>query len=138
MKEAQALNIDQAIKLLPDEFGHPVIIDTRHKYISTAKGKLVFRASREYSEIFSDKTWWTSVTKDALKDEIKYVVVALGYDGIVIISSATILTFGEKYNVSTLKNGRQNVRLKMEHGRLYLYEGINKLDLSEDYIPSRI
>lgn len=136
MKEALALNIDQAIKLLPVHFERPIILDTRRKIISTSKGNLMFRASREYSEIFSDKTWWTSVSKDALKDEIKYVVVALGYDGIIIIPSKIVLDFGEKYNVSTLKNGRQNVRLKMEHSRLYLYEGSNYIDLTDQFIPS--
>lgn len=136
MKEAQALNIDQAIKLLPVQFERPIMTDTSRKIISTSKGNLIFRASREYSEIFSDKTWWTSVTKDALKDVIKYVVVALGYDGIVIIPSSVILDFGKKYNVFTLKNGRQNVRIKMEHDRVYLYDGINKLDLTEGFFPS--
>ncbi len=64
------------------------------------------------------------------------MVVALGYDGIIIIPSKIVLDFGEKYNVSTLKNGRQNVRLKMEHGSLYLYEGSNNIDLTDQFIQS--
>lgn len=54
-----------------------------------------------------------------------------------MIPSSVILDFGRKYAVSKLKNGRQNIRIKKEDGRIVMYEpGAPTVDLTDFFIPS--
>lgn len=140
MKEAQALDLQHSIELLPDMFGKPSIYnlyDSRRKYLHSAVGNIVFRATREYDDVFTVKTWWTSVYKDSLCSEIKYIVIALGFDGILCLPAEDILNFANKFNVPLLKFRRLNIRIRMENNRYVVYQSSNTLDVTKYFINAK-
>lgn len=84
MKQTNALSIDQALKLMPDEF-HPAIRRDCRK----------------------------------LRSGIDYILFALGYDGILILSKEVLTSFFEDNYSSRYSNNRYPIHIFKECGRYY-------------------
>lgn len=128
-----ALSIEQSVKLLPAEFAPIEIIDKKRQLATTSKGQIALRSSRDYFPA----SWWTSFKPELLEREVHFVVIALGFSGILIVPSHVVLDFGRKYAVSKLKNGRQNIRLKKVDSKIVMYEpGAPIVDLTSYFVPN--
>jgi len=129
-----SLSLEQTVELLPTDFAPVVITDRKRQLATSSKGLIALRSSRDYFPA----TWWTSFKPELLETEVKYVIIALGYSGILVIPSHVILDFGRKFAVSKLKNGRQNIRIKKEDSKLVMYEpGAPTVDLTGYFIPAK-
>lgn len=127
------MSLEQSIKLLPADFSPVDIIDKRRQLATSSKGLIALRSSRDYFPA----SWWTSVKPELLEREVKFVVIALGFSGILIVPSHVVLDFGRKYAVSKLKNGRQNIRLKKVDTNIVMYEsGAPIVDLTSYFVPN--
>lgn len=128
-----ALSLEQTVELLPPYFSPVEIFDRKRQLAHSAKGLIALRTSRHYFPA----SWWTSFKPEMLEREVKFLIIALDFSGILVIPSSVILDFGRKYAVSKLKNGRQNIRIKKEDGRIVMYEpGAPTVDLTDFFIPS--
>ena len=132
---AEALSLNDAIKLLPSTFAPLHTIRNRPQLVSTSRGIIEFHATREYI-IANTRIWWTA-TKTLEKFDVKWIMISLGYDGIVVMPSTVILDYAKDNKVTTLKNGRQNIRIKQNGSRLFMYEsGAPEIDLTPYFIPN--
>lgn len=115
MKQANALSIDQALKLIPDEF-HPAIRrDGRKQIIETSKGMVAFHQS----STLKDGLWRTSHSENEIRNGIDYILFALGYDGILILSKEVLTSFFEDNYSSRYSNNRYPIHIFKESGRYY-------------------
>lgn len=131
----EALSFHQAIGLLPSKFTPTQIIRNRPQLVSTALGIIEFHATREYT-LANNRIWWTA-SNTLEKYSVEWIMIALGYEGIVVIPAKIILDYAKNNKVSTLKTGRQNIRIKKDGSRIIMYEsGASEIDLTRFFIPS--
>lgn len=125
MKQANALSIEQAIQLMPAEF-HPVIIQSgRKRIVKTQKGMAAFHQS----SILKGGMWKTSHNEDEIRDEIDYVIFALGFDGILVLPKDEILSFLDNNYSSRYSNNGVPIHIYLEGGR-FIWKG--KADNTKD------
>lgn len=100
---------------MPDEF-HPAIRrDGRKQIIETPKGLAAFHQS----STLKDGLWRTSHSEDEIRSGIDYILFALGYDGILILSKEVLTSFFEDNYSSRYSNNRYPIHILKESGRYY-------------------
>lgn len=130
---ADALSISQAIALFPPEFSPNSIVRKSPQLIATPMGIVEYHATKEY-KVSNCPVWWTA-TNSIDKYNVKWIAIGIGHDGIVLTPSSVILDYAKYNSISTLKFGRQNIRIKKECGKLLMYEsGAKSIDLTPYFI----
>ncbi len=129
-----ALSIHEAIEILPSKFSPVQILRNRPQLVSTSHGIAEFHATKEYA-LANTRIWWTA-SSTLEKYEVEWIMISLGFDGIIMMPTMVIFDYAKNNRVSTLKNGRQNIRIKKAASRIFMYEsGANEIDITKYFIP---
>jgi hypothetical protein len=72
-----------------------------------------------------------------LEKEVSFLCMTAGFMGILLIPVECLIQYIENNNVSTLKNGRTNLRIRTDEGRFVLYDtNAKELDLTNYFIQN--
>lgn len=133
MLKSNKLSIDDVLALLPTDYQPLEIINTRQKLYQSPKGVVIFRESKVYQY---ENVLWTAVNKDVL-DDVSYLCLTAGYLGVLMIPASVLVQYFDNNSISTLKNGRKNIRIRIEGERFILYDADSpEIDLSSYFISS--
>lgn len=129
----KALSLSKSISLLPQEFTPHTIINRQSQMIQTPLGIVEFHASKEYIQN-SMPIWWTA-TRTLEKYDVKWILIALGFDGVILMPYSMIIDYARKYRISILKGGRQNIRIKKLAEKYFMYDSrAEDVDITEYFI----
>lgn len=112
------MNLEQALHILGGNFAKCQVNKNR-AYSSKEYGglSLCFRYSRKYE----GNVWWTSESPLTI-DGTEFIIIALQHCGLLVLPRNIVLyKYWADLNVSTLKNGRRNIRIKEEEVKIFLY-----------------
>ncbi len=132
-RNVKALTFEESVNLLPEDFSPCQILLGRKKLIKTKKGLVAFR----HSSLLSCGEWETSYNEDDIRTTIDYLLYAVGYDGVLVLSREVLLSFEkENYNGRWANKGYP-IHVYKENGR-YIWRGMNgnMKDLTDYFIPS--
>lgn len=133
MLKSNKLSIVDVLALLPTDYKPLEIINTRQKLYQSPKGVVIFRESKVYQY---ENVLWTAVNKDVL-DDVSYLCLTAGYLGVLMIPASVLVQYFDNNSISTLKNGRKNIRIRIEGERFILYDADSpEIDLSSYFISS--
>ncbi|MBO5834655.1 MAG: HNH endonuclease [Bacteroidales bacterium] len=133
MLKSNKLSVDDVLALLPTDYKPLEIINTRQKLYQSPKGVVIFRESKVYQD---KNVLWTAVNKDVL-DDVSYLCLTAGYLGVLMIPASVLVQYFDNNSISTLKNGRKNIRIRIEGERFILYDADSpEIDLSSYFISS--
>ena len=132
-KSNKCLSYDRVLTLLPKEFKPMSIINYRQKLYQSPKGIILLKESQIYQP---QKVLWSGVDKDILeREDISFLCLAAGFMGILLIPVECLIQYIENNDVSTLKNGRTNLRIRVDGGKFVLYDtNAKELDLTNYFI----
>ncbi len=131
------MTLEQALKILGGNFAK-CTVNKNHAYSNKEDGGLsiCFRYSRKYE----GNVWWTSESPLTI-DGTEFIIIALQHCGLLVLPRNIVLyKYWSDLDVSTLKNGRRNVRIKDEDGRIFLYnrKGQQAVDVTEYLQPCNV
>lgn len=133
MMKSNKLSDDDVLALLPTDYKPQEIINKRQKLYQSPKGVVIFRESKVYQD---KNELWTAVNKDVL-DDVSYLCLTAGYLGVLMIPASVLVQYFDNNSISTLKNGRKNIRIRIEGERFILYDADSpEIDLSSYFISS--
>lgn len=133
MLKSNKLSNDDVLALLPTDYKPLEIINTRQKLYQSPKGVVILRESKVYQD---ENVLWTAVNKDVL-DDVSYLCLTAGYLGVLMIPASVLVQYFDNNSISTLKNGRKNIRIRIEGERFILYDADSpEIDLSSYFISS--
>ncbi len=132
-KSNKCLSYDRVLTLLPKEFKPMSIINYRQKLYQSPKGIILLKESQIYQP---QKVLWSGVDKDILeREDISFLCLTAGFMGILLIPVECLIQYIENNDVSTLKNGRTNLRIRVDGGKFVLYDtNAKELDLTNYFI----
>lgn len=132
-KSNKCLSYDRVLTLLPKEFKPMRIINYRQKLYQSPKGIILLKESQIYQP---QKVLWSGVDKDILeREDISFLCLTAGFMGILLIPVECLIQYIENNDVSTLKNGRTNLRIRVDGGKFVLYDtNAKELDLTNYFI----
>ena len=135
MKPATALTLDQSRKLLPDIFQPNARLNSRKKLIQTPSGVIAFHQS----SLLREGYWKTSHPKHEIGIDIDYVLFAIGYEGVILLSSDTLLSFEEKNYPSRYANNGYPIHIFKKNGG-YFWQGRdgNTMDVTQFFYPYKV
>ena len=134
MMKSNKLSTDDVLDLLPTDY-KPIekIINTRQKLYQSPKGVVILKESKVYQD---KNELWSAVNKDVL-DDVSYLCLTAGYLGVLMIPASVLVQYFDNNSISTLKNGRKNIRIRIEGERFILYDADSpEIDLSSYFISS--
>lgn len=71
------------------------------------------------------------------EEHVSYLCLSVGFLGILLIPASLLIQYIADNEISTVKNGRTNLRIRIDGERFILYDaGASELDLSRYFIPS--
>lgn len=131
-RNVKALTFEQAAQLLPSDFLPFSKLSGRKKLISTPMGLVAFR----HSSLLDCGEWKTSYNEEAIRSDIDFIIYALGYEGILILSRKVLLSFEKQNYRGRWANNGYPIHVYKENGR-YLWHGMNgnTKDLTNYFIP---
>lgn len=133
MLKSNKLSIDDVLALLPTDYQPQEIINKRQKLYQSPKGVVILKESKVYQD---KNELWTAVNKDVL-DDVSYLCLTAGYLGVLMIPASVLVQYFDNNSISTLKNGRKNIRIRIEGERFILYDADSpEIDLSSYFISS--
>lgn len=133
MSKSNKLSTDDVLALLPTDYKPTEEINTRQKLYQSPKGVVILRESKVYQD---KNELWTAVNKDVL-DDVSYLCLTAGYLGVLMIPASVLVQYFDNNSISTLKNGRKNIRIRIEGERFILYDADSpEIDLSSYFISS--
>ena len=133
MISAKALTIEQAIDLLPEAFRPVSILKGAKQLIQTSKGLMAFHQSSQ----LRDGGWKTSHPEEEIRMVIDYVLFAVGYEGILILSRQLLLSFFDfNYTSRYAKNGYKINIYKEDNHFVWRGRGGNRLDVTKWFVES--
>ncbi|MBQ8221494.1 MAG: hypothetical protein IJZ31_09880 [Bacteroidaceae bacterium] len=111
------------------------IINSKQKLYQSPKGIILLKESQIYRP---QNVLWSGVDKDMLLEkEVSFLCMTAGFMGILLIPVECLIQYIENNNVSTLKNGRTNLRIRTDEGRFVLYDtNAKELDLTNYFIQN--
>lgn len=145
MKEdVKALDFGEALALMPEEFT-PYTKSRDRMYgrkhvVDTPLGKVAFhRSSILHQPQYPLAGFWeTSHNEEDVRKEIKYILFALGYDGILLLPSLLILSFMNQNYQSRFSGNRIPIIIFKESGKYYWKgKGENRIDVSQYFFPNK-
>ena len=119
-RSVKALTFEQAIQLLPSDFLPFSKLRGRKKLIITPMGLGAFR----HSSLLDCGEWKTSYNEEAIQSDIDFLIYALGYEGILILSKEVLLSFEKQNYRGRWANNGYSIHVYKENGR-YLWHGMN-------------
>lgn len=134
-KSNNCLSYDRVLTLLPMEFKPMNIINSKQKLYQSPKGIILLKESQIYRP---QNVLWSGVNKEMLLEkEVSFLCMTAGFMGILLIPVECLIQYIENNNVSTLKNGRTNLRIRTDEGRFVLYDtNAKELDLTNYFIQN--
>ena len=134
-KSNECLLHENVLALMPSEFKQITIINSRRKLYQSSKGVILFRESQVYQP---KNELWSGVDKDMLqKESVSFICLTAGFLGMLLIPAENLIRYIEDNDISTLKNGRTNLRIRIEQDKFFLYDtDIPELDLTHYFIPN--
>ena len=134
-KSKECLLHKDVLALMPMEFTPINVINSIRKLYQSPKGIILFRESQIYEP---QNVLWSGVDKNMLEEEhVSYLCLSAGFLGILLIPASLLIQYIADNEISTVKNGRTNLRIRIDGERFILYDaGASELDLSRYFIPS--
>lgn len=134
-KSKECLLHKDVLALMPMEFKPINVINSIRKLYQSPKGIILFRESQIYEP---QNVLWSGVDKNMLEEEhVSYLCLSAGFLGILLIPASLLIQYIADNEISTVKNGRTNLRIRIDGERFILYDaGASELDLSRYFIPS--
>lgn len=133
MLKSNKLSTDDVLALLPTDYQPQEIINKRQKLYQSPKGVVILKESKVYQD---KNELWAAVNKDVL-DDVSYLCLTAGYLGVLMIPASVLVQYFDNNSISTLKNGRKNIRIRIEGERFILYDADSpEIDLSSYFISS--
>lgn len=129
------MNIEQALQILGGDFAKCRPNNRNRAFSERQNGGL--SVSFHYTKEYSNGVWWTSESPLAV-DGYDYIIIALQNCGLLVLPRKVVMyDYWANLNVSTLKGGRKNIRIKSENGRLLLYNRDTQptIDVTEHLRP---
>lgn len=129
-----ALSYEKAINLLPSSFKPMTLLSKQQNIYASNNGKIILKQSK----IHNSNQLWQSIRKEQLTDNnISYVCLIAGFLGMLVLPSEFLLDYFEKDNVTSVKNGRYNIRINIDGTKFILGEsGRKKYDLTDFFISN--
>lgn len=113
------MNIEQALQILGGDFAKCRANNRNRAFSEREKGGL--SVSFHYTKEYGSNIWWTSEFFDAV-DGYDYIIIALQNCGLLVLPRKVVMyDYWANLNVSSLKGGRKNIRIKSENGKMLLY-----------------
>ncbi|MDE6633077.1 MAG: hypothetical protein K2K23_08780 [Muribaculaceae bacterium] len=133
MRSAKALTVEQAKDLLPETFCPANKHEGGKKLIQTSKGVMAFHQSSQ----LRDGGWKTSHPEEDIRKDIDYVLFAVGYEGILILSRQLLLSFYDFNYKSRYANNGYPIHI-FKQGERYVWRGRdgNWLDVTECFVKA--
>lgn len=119
------MNLSQAIHILGGNFAKCKVKQNRG-YSDRKDGGLSI--SFHYTKMYGKNIWWTSESV-LIADSFNYTIIALQRYGLLVLPCKVLISYWEELNVSYLKSGRRNIRIKEENGNIYLYNSKDQNDV---------
>ncbi len=134
-KSKECLLHKDVLALMPMEFKPINVINSIRKLYQSPKGIILFRESQIYEP---QNVLWSGVDKNMLEEEhVSYLCLSAGFLGILLIPASLLIQYIADNEISTVKNGRTNLRIRIDGECFILYDaGASELDLSRYFIPS--
>ena len=134
-KSKECLLHKDVLALMPMEFKPINVINSIRKLYQSPKGIILFRESQIYEP---QNVLWSGVDKNMLEEEhVSYLCLSAEFLGILLIPASLLIQYIADNEISTVKNGRTNLRIRIDGERFILYDaGASELDLSRYFIPS--
>lgn len=135
MSKSNKLSTDDVLALLPTDYQPQPqeFINKRQKLYQSPKGVVILKESKVYQD---KNELWSAVNKDVL-DDVSYLCLTAGYLGVLMIPASVLVQYFDNNSISTLKNGRNNIRIRIEGERFILYDTDSpEIDLSSYFISS--
>ncbi|MDE6192648.1 MAG: hypothetical protein K2M83_01515 [Muribaculaceae bacterium] len=131
MAKAEALSIEQAVKLLPEEFRPAFIPQGAKQMVETPKGVMAFHQSSR----LRDGGWKTSHPEEEIRKYVDYVLFAVGYEGILILSRELLLSFFDRNYTSRYANNGYPIHV-FRKGDRFVWRGKNSnyMDLTDCFV----
>lgn len=126
------MNLQQTLKILGSDFAKCHVGSNKNQAFSNREDGSLSVCFR-YSKMYDGNVWWTSELPLTI-DACDFIIIAMQGCGLLVLPrNVVMLQYWEDLDVSTLKSGRRNIRVKAENGKLYLYNRTNqpKIDVSE-------
>lgn len=143
-EEVKALDFGEALALMPEKFtpytkSRDRMYGRKH-FVDTPMGKVAFHKSSvlHQPQYPMEGFWETSHNEDDVRKEIKFILFALGYDGILLLPSSVILSFMNENYQSRFSGNRIPIIIFKEDGK-YIRKGKrdNKLDVTQYFYPNK-
>ena len=134
MKKQQTyLSWEQVKKLLPVPFNDSVKL--KGTLYSSSEGDILFYGSKKYEQ--NGEHWWYSIDSKTL-NEVKYVLLSLGFQGVLLVPAGVFLDYKEKNPVRYVKGGREIVSIYSENRYVRRESKGAELDLTRYFIPWQV
>lgn len=111
----KALSFEQARNLLPYGFRPNAALTGRKKLLNTPMGLIAYH----YSSLLKDGLWKTSHNEDEIRNTVDYILFAIGFEGIVLLSREVLLSFYDKNYKSRFSDDRYPIYVYKETDRYY-------------------
>ena len=132
--ESKALSFEQSRKLLPKEFCPNEKLSGRKKLLQTPQGIL----SYHFSASHPDGIWKTSHNEEEIRNDIDYILFAIGFEGILLLSRAVLISFYDKNYKSRYSQNRYKINLYKSDGRYFWKgEGDERMDITIHFYPNK-
>lgn len=128
-----ALSFEQARNLLPDEFRPNIELTGRKKLLNTPMGLVAYH----YSSLLKDGVWKTSHNEDAIRNTVDYILFAIDFEGIILLTRNVLLSFYDKNYKSRFSNNRYPIYVYKKTDRYY-WKGENgeRMDVTKYFYPN--
>lgn len=127
------ITIEKSIKLLPTQFNPIIKLPGQKNLLQTPRGLIAYH----YSSWLKNGLWVTSHNEDAIRNEIDYILFAIGSEGIILLSRVVLLSFYDKNFRGRFSDNRYPITVYKEAGHYYWKgRGGEKMDLTEYFYPN--
>lgn len=119
------MNLEKALQILGGAFAKCHVGKNKNQAFSSREDgglSVCFR----YTKMYVGNVWWTSESPLTI-DGCNYLIIALQNRGLLVLPRQVVMSdYWSALNVSMLKSGRRNIRIREEDGKFVLYNRRNQ------------
>lgn len=133
------MDLEKALQILGGNYAKCHIGKNKNQAFSNREDDSLSVCFR-YTKMYDGNIWWASESPLTM-DSSDCIIIALQHRGLLVIPRNIVMQdYWNDLNISTLKNGRRNIRIKEEDGKLILYNGKKQatVDVMEYLLPCEV
>lgn len=130
------MNLEKALQILGSNYAKCHVGKNKNQAFSNREDgglSVCFR----YTKMYDGNAWWTSESPLTM-DNGDCIIIALQHRGLLVLPRNVVMQdYWADLNVSTLKSGRRNIRIREEDDKFVLYNRKNQtiVDVTEFLHP---